>query len=75
MFTLDCLRVFLSSCYFIMCIIDVYNILTTGDYLWIPVCMDVEWPEMGVAVEEVGFVRVYTLICSGIYIWVMGNLR
>ena len=61
MFTLDCLRVFLSSCDFMICIIDVYNILTTGDCLWIPVCMDVKCLEMGVAVQEDGFVRVYTL--------------
>ena len=43
MFTLDCLRVFLSSCDFMICIIDVYNIFTTGDYVVLTSCLYVNW--------------------------------
>ena len=73
MFKQGCLKLLLSSCNFMVSIIDVYNILTR-DCLWIPV-MDVECPEMGIAQQGIWFVGVYIPICSGIYIWVMDNFR
>ena len=74
MFTQDCLNVLLSSYNFMASIIDVYNILTRY-CLWIPVKSAVECPEMDVAQQGIWFVRVYILILSGIYIWVMDNFR
>ena len=64
----------IAGCDFMPLIIDLYNILTTRDCSWITVYR-CRVPKMGIAQQRLGFVQVYILIYSEIYIWVMDNMR
>ena len=65
MFKQGCLKLLLSSCNFMVSIIDVYNILTR-DCLWIPV-MDVEFVDCGCRVPRNGHCTTRNLVCRSIH--------